>query len=80
MRKEYDLTKIKFKPNPYAKKLKKALTIRIDSDVIDFFKTLAEKENIPYQTLINKFLRFCKDSNLKPVTSWEKKTNFKKAA
>lgn len=72
MRKEYDLKKLKFIPNPYVKQLKKSVTIRIDSDVIEFFKNLAENENMPYQSLINKFLRFCKDNNIKPKTAWEK--------
>ena len=43
MRKEYDLKKMKFKPNPYINKLKKSVTIRLDNDVIEYFKDLSQK-------------------------------------
>ena len=72
MRKEYDLKKMDLKPNPYASKLKKSVTIRLDVDVIDYFKNLAEIANVPYQTLVNDFLRNCKESGLKPKTVWKK--------
>ncbi len=72
MRKEYDLKKMKLKPNPYASKLKKSVTIRLDSDVIEYFKKLGEKTNTPYQTLVNDFLRNCKEENLAPKTVWKK--------
>ena len=44
MRKEYDLKKMKLKPNPYSSKLKKSVTIRLDNDVIEYFKKLGEKK------------------------------------
>lgn len=72
MRKEYDLKKMKLKPNPYASKLKKSVTIRLDSDVIEYFKKLGEKTNTPYQTFVNDFLRNCKEENLAPKTVWKK--------
>ncbi|MBL7669685.1 MAG: BrnA antitoxin family protein [Bdellovibrionaceae bacterium] len=72
MRKEYDLKKMKLKPNPYAGKLKKSVTIRLDTDVIEYFKTLGEKSNTPYQTLVNDFLRSCKEENLALKTVWKK--------
>ncbi len=72
MRKEYDLKKLKLRPNPYAAKLKKSVTIRLDTDVIDYFKRLAAKANVPYQTLVNDFLRSCKEENLAPKTVWKK--------
>ena len=72
MRKEYDLKKMKLKPNPYASKLKKSVTIRLDNDVIEYFKKLGEKTNIPYQTLVNDFLRNCKEEKLAPKTIWKK--------
>jgi uncharacterized protein (DUF4415 family) len=72
MRKEYDLKKMKFKPNPYINKLKKSVTIRLDTDVIDYFKELSEETNTPYQTLLNDFLRNCKDLKLRPKTIWKK--------
>ena len=72
MRKSYDLSKMKWKPNPYAKMLKKPVTVRFDEDVIEYFKALSKKEGIPYQTLMNLFLRFCKDRGLRPHTDWMK--------
>ncbi len=72
MRKNYDLKELKWKANPYAKLLKKPITIRFDQDVIDYFKAMAENEGMPYQTLINLFLRYCKEEQLKPKTKWAK--------
>ncbi len=70
MRKEYNfLESIK---NPYAKKLKKQITIRLENDTIDYFKQLASEIDIPYQVLINIFLRDCAQKNLKPSISWQK--------
>ena len=72
MRKNYDLKKMEWKSNPYTKLLKKPVTIRFDQDVIEYFRAMAEAEGIPYQTLINLFLRYCKDEQLKPKTKWTK--------
>ncbi len=72
MRKEYDLKKMKFKPNPYASKLKKSITIRLDTDVVEYFKGLGDKLGIPYQTLLNEYLKNCKDEKLVPKTTWKK--------
>lgn len=72
MRKEYDLKKMKLSPNPYASKLKKSITIRLDTDVIEYFKQLGEKTGTPYQTLVNDFLRNCKEESLVPKTIWKK--------
>ena len=68
MRKEYDFSKAK--KNPYARKLKKQVTIRLEPEVIDYFKDLAAQNGIPYQTLINLFLRDCVQSKKKPVIEW----------
>jgi len=57
MRAQYDFSNSK--PNPYASKLKKPVTIRLGVDVIDYFKTMADDTGIPYQTLINLYLRDC---------------------
>jgi len=57
MRDHYDFSKSK--KNPYAKKLKKQITIRLDEDTIAYFKALAEQKGIPYQSLINLYLRDC---------------------
>ena len=45
--------------NPYAKKLRKAVTIRLGVDIIEYFKGISEETGIPYQTLINLYLRAC---------------------
>jgi uncharacterized protein (DUF4415 family) len=70
MKKEYDFTKLKGRENPYAKGLKKQATLRLDVDVIDYFKALAEKTGIPYQNLINLYLRECAHAGKKPALSW----------
>ena len=70
MRKEYDLTKLKSRRNPYAKHLKKQITIRLGVDIISYFKELAEETGIPYQNLINLYLRDCVASNRKPTLKW----------
>jgi uncharacterized protein (DUF4415 family) len=70
MRKEYDLNKLKSRKNPYAKHLKKQVTIRLGVDVITYFKELAEETGIPYQNLINLYLRDCVASGRKPSFKW----------
>jgi predicted DNA binding CopG/RHH family protein len=57
MRKHYDFSKAK--QNPYAARLKRQVTIRLDQPTIVYFKELAEASGIPYQTLINLYLRDC---------------------
>jgi uncharacterized protein (DUF4415 family) len=57
MRRHYDFSKAR--PNPYAKLLKKPVTIRLDTDTVEYFKDLAKDAEIPYQTLINLYLRDC---------------------
>ena len=70
MRKEYDLAKLKSRRNPYAKHLKKQVTIRLGVDVIAYFKELAEETGIPYQNLINLYLRDCLASKRRPSLKW----------
>jgi len=70
MRKEYDFSKMKGRKNPYAKKLKKQVTIRMGVDIIDYFKQLADETGIPYQNLINLYLRDCVQSHRKISTKW----------
>ena len=65
MRAEYDFSKLSGKRNPYATKLKKPITIRIGSDVIAYFKHLADRMDVPYQILINMYLRDCVQSHRK---------------
>jgi len=68
MRKEYDFSKSQ--KNPYAKMLKRQITIRIDDETINYFKGLATQSDIPYQNLINMFLRDCANSRKKPIYKW----------
>lgn len=59
MRDEYDFSKTEARRNPYARKLKKQITINIDNETIDYFKGQSEESGIPYQTLINLYLSDC---------------------
>ena len=68
MKPEYDFSKSI--ENPYAKKLKKQVTIRLETETIEYFKQLAVETDIPYQKLINLFLRDCAEHHLKPTISW----------
>ncbi len=70
MRKEYDFSKAK--KNPYASRLKKQVTIRLDEGTVKYFKELAEAAGIPYQTLINLYLRDCAASGRKLSMEWKK--------
>ncbi len=68
MRKEYDFSKsVK---NPYAKHLKKQVTLRLGVDVIDYFKQLSTETGVPYQNLINLYLQDCAKSNKKLKLNW----------
>ena len=69
MRKEYNFTKAK--PNPYVKKLRRQISIRIDVDTIDFFKKQAEETGIAYQNLINLYLSDCAMNSKKINIAWE---------
>jgi len=70
MKEEYDLTKMKRRKNPYAKHLKKQITIRLDDDTIKYFKGLALETGLPYQNLINLYLRDCADQHRKLSMKW----------
>jgi len=68
MRENYDFSKsVK---NPYAKRLKKQITIRIDEKTISYFKEMAESKGIPYQSLINLYLRDCAVEHRELQTKW----------
>lgn len=69
MKKEYDFSKSQ--KNPYAKQLKKQVTIRLDEDTIDYFKSLSDDTNIPYQSLINLYLRDCAQKHKKLNLNWK---------
>jgi uncharacterized protein (DUF4415 family) len=70
MKKEYDFSNMKSRRNPYASKLKRQVTIRMSDDVIRYFKDLAEETGIPYQSLINLYLRDCMAHQRKPDLAW----------
>ena len=70
MRKEYDFSKMKGRKNPYAKELKKQITLRVGVDVLEYFKGLAEETGIPYQNLIDMYLRDCVLSKKRPSLKW----------
>ena len=74
MKKEYDLSKMKSRKNPYASKLKKPVTMRLGEDVIDYFKAMAEESGVPYQSLINLYLRDCVVQHRKVDISWNRKS------
>ena len=70
MRDEYNIEELNPRRNPYARRLKKQITMNIDSATVDYFKSLAESEGIPYQTLINLYLRDCAVNQRKIQVSW----------
>jgi uncharacterized protein (DUF4415 family) len=69
MRNEYDFAKAK--KNPYARKLKRQVTLRMDEDTVSYFKNLAQENGVPYQTLINLYLRDCAASHKKLSLQWK---------
>jgi len=68
MKKSYDFSKSI--QNPYLKRSKKQLTIRLDEDTIDYFRRLSEESGIPYQSLINLYLRECASEKKKLQMKW----------
>ena len=70
MEDEYDLSKMNSRPNPYIRRLKKQVTLRMSPDVVEYFKKMAEETNIPYQSLINLYLRDCSASKRKLDLRW----------
>jgi len=72
MKTEYDLSKMKSRKNPYASKLKKSVTMRLSEDVIVYFKNMAEETGVPYQSLINLYLRDCVIQHRKLDATWSK--------
>jgi predicted DNA binding CopG/RHH family protein len=68
MKKEFDFSQAR--PNPYAKRLKRSVTIRLDETTVSYFKEVAAETGIPYQTLINSYLRDCAASKRRPSLRW----------
>ncbi|MCI2283328.1 BrnA antitoxin family protein [Colwellia sp. MSW7] len=69
MRDQYDFSNSV--PNPYVKKLKKQITIRLDQDVIEYFKQLSDQNGVPYQNLINLYLKDCAQSHKELKLNWQ---------
>lgn len=70
MRDHYGFSKMKGRKNPFTKYLKQPVTIRLDRDTVSYFKDMAEESGIPYQTLINLYLRDCAIHNRKLKINW----------
>ncbi len=70
MKSDYNFTK--GKRNPYAKRLKTQVTIRLEDETLNYFKGLADDTGIPYQTLINLYLRECAATKKKPSMKWRR--------
>jgi predicted DNA binding CopG/RHH family protein len=68
MRKEYDFSRSR--RNPYTKQLKRQVTLRLDTMAVDYFKQMAAEMGIPYQNLINLFLRDCAIHQRRPTIEW----------
>jgi predicted DNA binding CopG/RHH family protein len=68
MRKEYDFSKAK--KSPYARQLKQSITMRVDRTTLEYFKGLAAELDVPYQTLINLYLRDCAINARRPAMTW----------
>jgi len=78
MRPEYDFTHSR--RNPYAKQLKRQITIRLDTAAVDYFKSLAAELGMPYQNLINLFLRDCALNKRRPSIQWPEAPRGRRAA
>jgi len=80
MRKQYDFKKMEKAEPKYVKRLKEPVTIRLDPAVIAYFKALAEKTDLPYQSLVNYVLRDYALHGLSPTANWESAKGKKKRA
>ncbi len=70
MREHYDFSKMQSERNPYAKALKQPITMRLDKPTVSYFKTLATDMGMPYQNLINLYLRDCAMNNKRLKLTW----------
>jgi uncharacterized protein (DUF4415 family) len=73
MKAEYDFSKMKSRKNPYASKLKAPVTMRLSEDVIAYFKRMAVDAGVPYQSLINLYLRDCVTQHRQVQIAWPSK-------
>ena len=70
MKKEYDIKNLNPRKNPYSKRLKKQITININDNIIEYFKSQSEDTGIPYQALINLYLSDCVNNKRKLQLKW----------
>lgn len=70
MRDHYEFSKMRARRNPYPQLLKQSVTIRLDRDTVNYFKGLAARTGLPYQNLINLFLRDCAVRQKEPSLTW----------
>jgi predicted DNA binding CopG/RHH family protein len=70
MRKEYDFSRAR--RNPYARRLKRPITLRLEEETIDYFKRLAQQLELPYQSLINLYLRDCATTGRRLRLAWKR--------
>ena len=70
MEEEYDLSQFKSRKNPYARRLKKQVTLRLAPDIVEYFKEMAQETGLPYQSLINLYLQDCVSSHRKLKMNW----------
>ena len=70
MKAEYDFSTMKARKNPYASKLKKPVTMRLSEDVVEYFKAMSAEAGVPYQSLINLYLRDCLAQNRRVQIKW----------
>lgn len=71
MREEYDIKNLNPRKNPYVKPQKKSITINLDENVVQFFKEESDHVGIPYQTLINLYLRDCMENKRQLTMTWQ---------
>ena len=71
MKDEYNISELNPRKNPYAKALKRQVTINLDTDTVDYFKAQSSHAGIPYQTLINLYLRDCAANQRQLKMSWQ---------
>ena len=70
MKSEYDFSTLKSRKNPYAAKLKQPVSMRLSEDVVTYFKSMANEAGVPYQSLINLYLRDCVMKHRKVQIAW----------
>lgn len=71
MRDEYDIEKLNPRKNPYAERLKQQVTINLNRETVEYFKALSKQNGIPYQTLINLYLKDCVDNKRQLNLTWK---------